>query len=599
MRSSPYSSRSRRFRRIPPTSRRVRIPTWAETPRFRAILVWAILMTGVGILAIRLFIVQVIQGPTLRAYAESQQIIQVRPFVPRRQIVDRNGNTLAIDRPVYSLFAHPKLFKVSHEEVARQLAPILNQPIGELLKQLNERDSGIRLDYALNEDATDRINDLGLDGLELISAQERLYPHQELAADIIGYVNDEQVGQAGVELSQQSLLERNGKALQLRRMGDGSIMPDFIPGGFLSVDDLHLALTIDSKLQHVVSKALQTQVQAFNAKRGTVIVMDVNDGAVVALANQPTFNPNEYYKAPLEALKNWAITDLYEPGSTFKPIVVAMALEAKTITPDSPISAPGELYVDGSQIVGSPTSSVSEVIAQSSNTGMVLIGETMEPKVYYNWLKKIGMGGRTGIDLPSEASGQMADETTFLNSALTRATNTFGQGIALTPIQLAQLTSALANGGRLITPHVVRGLFDSKGRAYWQPKLSTQQIFSPATTKAVLPMMEEVVAAGTGKAAQVSNYRVGGKTGTAEKALAGGGYSTSAYITSFVSIIPIDAPRYVVVAVIDEPAGDNAYGGVVAAPLVKVIMEELVAIKNVPPSSAGEVHVPTAAPEEP
>jgi cell division protein FtsI (penicillin-binding protein 3) len=558
-------------------------------------------MAGTGLLAINLFYLQVIKAPVLSSIAQQQQVVQVRPFIPRRPIVDRVGTMLALDRPVFTLFAHPKLFKESNTAIAEKLSPILGHPVAELVKKFDQQDSGIRLEYALNEDVADRIDDLRLDGLEMIQHQERLYPHQELAADIIGYVNDEHRGQAGIELSQQTLLDRTEKAMQLRRMGDGSIMPDLVPGGFLSVDDLHLQLTIDSRLQRIVERALKQQVKAFNAKRGTVIIMDVRDGSLLTLVNTPTFDPNQYYKAPIERLKNWAISDLYEPGSTFKPVNVALALEAKTITPDTVFEVEGEISVDGWPIVGGSgggSMSVGDIVAQSNNVGMVHIVETMKPEEYYRRLKQIGIGEATGIDLPSEAAGQFADQKAFVEARIIPATVAFGQGFSLTPIQLAQLNSAIANGGKLITPHLVQGLYDSKGRLYWKPTLSVKQVFSPNTSKAILPMMERVVDEGTGKAAQLEGYRVGGKTGTAQKATAGGGYSEHAFITSFVGVLPIDDPRYVIVAVVDEPQGDNVYGGTVAAPIVKTIMEELVTLGGIPPSSIPKAEEATTSEED-
>ncbi|MGI0487653.1 peptidoglycan D,D-transpeptidase FtsI family protein [Pantanalinema rosaneae CENA516] len=588
MGGSSYTARSRQFRRWLARLNQVKAPPWAETPRFRAVLVWGMLMVSTGLLTINLFHLQVLKAPVLRTIAQQQQVVQVRPFIPRRSIVDRIGTVLALDRPVYNLFAHPALFKESNTAIAEKVAPILGRPVAELVKQFEQRETGIRLEYAITEDVADRIADLRLDGLEMIQHQERLYPHQELAADIIGYVNDEHRGQSGVELSQQPLLDRTEKAMQLRRMGDGSIMPDLVPGGFLSVDDLHLQLTIDSRLQRIVERALKQQVQAFNAKRGTVIVMDVRDGSLLALVNAPTFDPNKYYTAPIERLKNWAISDLYEPGSTFKPINVAVALEAGTITPDTVFGVPGEISVEGWPIVGGAgggSMSIGDIVALSNNVGMVFIAETMKPEVFYKGLKNIGIGELTGIDLPSETAGQFADQQSFVASRIIPATVSFGQGFSLTPVQLAQLTSAICNGGKLMTPHVVQGLYDSKGRLYWKPKLQVKQVFSAKTSQALLPMMERVIDDGTGKAAQLDGYRVGGKTGTAQKATAGGGYSEHAFITSFVGVLPIDEPRYVIVAVIDEPQGDNVYGGTVAAPIVKTIMEELVTLGGLPPSA--------------
>lgn len=588
----------------PPSSFRVRsrkrpkrvtsvIPVWMNTPQFRAGVVWAVLMVGTGLLAVNLFYVQIIKGSALRAIATSNQVSVLRPFMPRRDIVDRAGNVLALDRPVYALFAHPKLFKLPKEAIAEKLAPILNRPAADLLKKFNEGESGIRIEYAVVEDTQNRIESLGIDGLETIQNQQRLYPYKDVAADIVGYVNADHKGQAGLELSQENVLERTSEPIRLRQMGDGSVMPDKIPSGFLNQDDLQLRLTIDTRLQRAIQPILKQQVATVNAKRGAVVVMDAHTGELLSLVSEPTYDPNEYYKAKPEQLRSWAITDLYEPGSTFKPINVAIALETKVATPNTVVDNSTQIEVDGWPIQGGlgGSSTVTEVLVNSSNPGMVHIVDLIKPDVYYQWLRKLGLGGTTGIDLPAETAGQFRDRKSFAESRIERAVMAFGQGLSLTPIQLVQLHGAIANGGVMVTPHVVQGLYTSKGQLYWKPNLRpSRRIFSPKTTQEVIPMMEGVVKEGTGKAAQLSGYRVAGKTGTSQKANAYGGYSESAYVTSFVSIFPADAPRYVILTVIDEPAG-GGYGGTVAAPVSKQVMQIIANLKNIAPAG-------TVQPEE-
>jgi cell division protein FtsI (penicillin-binding protein 3) len=544
-----------------------------------------------GCLVINLFYVQIVQGSLLKDIAQSQQVNQIRPFMPRRNIVDRGGNILALDRPVFTLYAHPKLFKLSKEEVAEKLSPIMDRPASSLIKQFNEGETGVRIEYSLIEDISNRIIDLRLDGLELIPHQQRLYPYKEVAADIVGFVDGEHTGQAGLELSQQNILTRPNQEIRLRQMGDGSLMPDQIPTGFLNQDDLQLKLTLDTRLQRAVQPILQKQVTNVGAKKGAVIVMDAYTGELLSLASYPSYDPNQYYKAKPERYKTWAITDLYEPGSTFKPITVAIALENKTVAPDTYISNPSAITVDEWPINGGSggSDSVTDIVINSYNVGMVHIVDTLKPDVYYTWLRRLGMGGVVGVDLPSENPGQFKPRKNFLESRIDRAVTAFGQGFSLTPLKLVQLHATIANGGKLVTPHVIQGLFDSKGRLYWRPGLPPQrQVFSPATSKAILPMMEGVVTQGTGKAAQLPGYHVAGKTGTSQKANGFGGYSESAYVTSFVSIFPADKPRYVVLAVIDEPAG-GGYGGTIAAPVVKQVLQALTAIENIPPSVPGEV----------
>jgi cell division protein FtsI (penicillin-binding protein 3) len=589
-------------RRLPVSKRPLRSDRTAlvNLPTFRLFLVWAALVAGCGLLLCNLFRLQVVQAPKLQARAQEQQMVYMRPFIPRRQIIDRTETVLALDRPVYTLFAHPKLFKESKQAIAEKLAPFLRQSSADLTKKLDAAETGIRLAYSLSESTADQISNLQADGLELLQSQQRFYPQHEMAADVLGYVNDEHKGQAGLELSQQKLLERLANPVRLRRMGDGSLMPDQVPGGFLNVDDWQLQLTLDSRLQRVAIAALQQQVKKFNAKRGTVIVMDVHDGSLLTLAATPSYDPNQYFKYSLDRFKNWALSDLYEPGSTFKPINVAIALETGSVNPDSAFYDEGQIQVGGWPIQnfdystsgGRGRITLTQILEYSSNVGMVHVVQQIKPSVYYTWLKRLGIGDPVGIDLPSEASGQFKTQKVFLESAIERATTAFGQGFSLTPIHLAQLHAVLANGGKLVTPHVVQGLFDSKGQPYWQPSLPTpRSVFSKATTQTVLSMMETVVSKGTGKSAQIPGYRIAGKTGTAQKANPNGGYLDHAKITSFVGIFPVEAPRYVVVAVVDEPKGGDAFGSTVAAPVVKSVMEALISLEKIPPSTVetGEV----------
>ncbi len=561
----------------------------------RLFIVWAVLLGAMVLLLLNLVRLQVVQAPDLLKQARSQQTIFLRPFIPRRPILDRVGNVLAINHPVYTLYAHPIAFKEPKTVVAEKLAPILGKSPGEILRKLDTADSGIRLEVALSENAADRLQDLQIDGIDLPQQQQRLYPQQNLTADVVGYVDVDQQGQAGVEYSHKNLLERSIKSVRLSRTGLGSMMPDRIPGGFLHIDNLHLQLTIDSRVQRTAQTVLQQQVKKYGAKRGVVLVMDATDGSLRTLVSEPSYDPNEYYKANVERFKNWAMTDLYEPGSTFKPLNVAIALETKSIKPDQVFNDEGSIYVDQWPIQNFDYSTagargmttVTQILERSSNVGMVHIIQQMQPNEYYNWLQKIGLGQTTGTDLPFEIAGQLKDRKTFTESSIDPATSAFGQGFSLTPIQLVQLHGILASGGKLITPHVVQGLYDDAGQPYWQPiqnQNPPKQIFSPQTAQTVLQMMESVVQNGSGKAARVPGYRVAGKTGTAQKASAGGGYQENAKITSFVSIFPVENPRYVVAAVIDEPKGEDAFGSTVAAPIVKSVIDALITLDKIPPS---------------
>ncbi|MFE4104888.1 peptidoglycan D,D-transpeptidase FtsI family protein, partial [Almyronema epifaneia] len=337
--------------------------------------------------------------------------------------------------------------------------------------------------------------------------------------------------------------------------------------------------------------SLRRQMQTYSAKRGIVLVMDALDGSILAMAVEPTYDPNRYYEAEVAAFKNWAVSDSYEPGSTFKPINVAIALASKAVEPGFTVYDEGRIQIgewpiqnaDFSARGGRGGLTLAEVLKYSSNVGMVHLMEALAPEQYFDWLQRLKIDQPTGIELPAETAGQLKERNQFVGSRIEPATTAFGQGFALTPIQLLRLHAALANGGKLVSPHVVKGLSDRQGQLRWQPpRPQPQDLFDAETAQQVVAMMETVVQDGTGKPAQVAGYRLAGKTGTAQKAL--NGYYTDARITSFVGILPAEAPRYVVLAIVDEPWGDDAYGSTVAAPIVKAVTEALVAVEGIPPS---------------
>jgi cell division protein FtsI (penicillin-binding protein 3) len=553
-------------------------------------MVWGLLIAaGVG-LGLNLYRLQIVQGPKLTERARNQQMVNLRPYMPRRPMIDRNGNVVAIDRPVYTVYAHPKLFEQSPAEISEQIAPILGKEPGELLKLFNSKRSGITLDPALSEELADQLMSLRLNGFEFIQKYSRFYPHNDLLADVVGYVNVDRRGQAGLEYSQEKLLERSVQTVRLSRAGNGALLPDNAPEGFLNFDDLQLQLTLDSRLQRVARGALKQQIEKFQAKRGSVIVMDARDGALLALVSQPSYNPNQYSQAEISLFKNWAVADLYEPGSTFKPLNIAIALENGVINPEDQFNDPGTIRVADRTIKNAEKNgyrrlNIAQILQTSSNVGMVQIIQRLKPTVYYNWLERLGLGQPAETDLPFEATGRLKSQEKFIASSIEPATTSFGQGFSLTPLQLVQMHGALANGGKLVTPHVVRGLIDGQGQIHYSPTLpAPRQVFSPATAQKVVEMMETVVSDGTGKASEIEGYRIGGKTGTAQKASPNGGYIPGARITSFVGILPVENPRYVVLAIVDEPKGENAYGSTVAAPIVKTVLESLIPIEKIPPS---------------
>ncbi|MEM9003061.1 MAG: penicillin-binding protein 2 [Cyanobacteria bacterium P01_F01_bin.86] len=540
---------------------------------------------------------QLYKGEALAAIAQQQQARKASPSLARSSIVDSQGTPLAVDRLVYTLYVHPILFRQPMGVIANTLGPLLETPSETLAQRFKQQDTGVRLLDGIPEDTAQRIRRLRLDGVELIPAQRRFYPQKDLFSQIVGFINLEGRAQAGLEIQYQDRLQLPTNALP-------QVTGPALPVAYLPTEHhVQLQITLDSRLQRVAQEALRKTMRQFGAKRGTVIVMDVNTGALRGFAVEPTFDPNRYFDADLAWLKNWAITDLYEPGSTFKPINVAIALENQAIKPEDTVYDAGQIVIDEWTIQNSNyestqwsgTLTIEDVLKYSSNVGMVHIMEQLSASEYYNWLEKLEIDQPTGIGLPSENFAPLKEKNQFVNSPADVATTAFGQGIVMTPLKLLQLQAAIANGGKLVTPHVIQGLVDDIGVKHWQPvRANPRKVFSTETTETVLAMMEAVVEDGTGEPAQIPGYRIAGKTGTAQKATEAGVYG-SGRITSFVSLLPVEAPRFAVLAVIDEPLGTDAAGSTVTAPLVKTVMESLVVLEGIPPSSPqalGGVMVP-------
>ncbi len=585
----------------------------------RLFFVWGVLILATIALIGRLYYLQIIdpvivykqapKGKRLSQIAHDQQTTKLRFYIPRRQIVDRQQNVLASDRITYTLYVHPQLFirnstPVPAEEIAEELAKILaNKTPEQLVKIFEKQKWGILLADNLPESVRDKIKRLKIDGLDLKQNYSRFYPHREMAAEVTGYVNRDSSRrpQAGVEYTQHKLLERKPVSWEMKRSFNRN-QAVFHPGELdrdrtlFNYDGLRLQLTIDLRLQQLARNALKAQMEKYKAKRGTVIVMDVRDGAIAALVSEPTYDPNTYYKYDIGLFKNWAITDLYEPGSTFKPINITLALDAGVISPQDTFDDTGEIKIGGAIVRnhdfekkgGRGDLSLAEILRYSSNVGMIKIINRMNPADYYRGLQQLGIEDKLNFDVPGYTPGRLKDEVEFTVRAIEPATASFGQGFSLTPLKLIQLHAALANKGNLITPHVVRGLSDYQGYLHYSLPTSSKKIFSPEASKAVLEMMEDVVEEGSGVASKIPGYRIAGKTGTAQKAIATGGYDKKAKITSFVGIFPVEAPRYAVLAVVDEPQGEYTYGSTVAAPIVRSVIEGIINIEGIPPSKKEE-----------
>ena len=570
-------------------------------PVIRLLAVYGLLCAGLVALAGRLAWLQVVDGANLQARAHAIQTQTTQPIGKRRTIVDRNGRLVALDEQRFSLWAHPRYFNFpgdepqqvrSADEVATKLAAELALPKSGLLEAMAGRQTGVKLLSELDPETAGRIRQLGISGLDLEPYPHRIYPQGQLFANVVGFLNLERVPQAGLEQSRDGELKRNETTLQMRRGADGTPLPAGLTAGSLYGDDLRLQLTLDARLQQVAQQALVKQVKHWNAKRGAAMVMDVRNGEMLALVSTPTYDPNQYWKYNPGLFREWSVQDLYEPGSTFKPINLALALQEKAIEASGRVSDSGSLQIGGwpifnhdkraNGLIDFPT-----VLQVSSNVGMVLAMGKMKPARFWQWLNNLGIDQTPDTDLPGAVAGELKSRSDFTSSAIEPAVAAFGQGFSLTPLKLLQLHAMLANGGRLVSPHITRGLRSGDGLATGLSREGLPML-DPAVTRTVMAWMESVVEKSSGLGMKIPGYRIGGKTGTAQKADRGV-YIPGALITSFVGHLPIDDPRYVVLVVVDEPKGGNTFGSTVAAPVARQIIDALLVLERIPPSRPREV----------
>jgi len=560
-------------------------------------LVFGLLCVGLIGLMGRMAWLQFFQAEELEARARSVQTQRTQPLGIRRPIVDRTGRLIALDEERYRLWLHPRYFNLPGDDpthirppadVADRLAPLLSMSPETILQKIGDRPSGIKLLEGLDPETAASVRAAGISGVDLESYLHRVYPQGELFANVVGFLNQERVPQAGLEQSRHDDLQRHELARSLRRGADGTPLPDNLDAGVFFGDDLRLQLTLDARLQSLAAKALSVQVKKWKAKKGVAIVMDVTNGELLALASVPTYDPNRYWDFSSARFREWSVQDLYEPGSTFKPINLALALQEGVIEADGKVYDSGKIKVGGWPITnhdrkGNGVIDFATVLQVSSNVGMVQAMRRLPPASYWDWLSRLRLDARPDTDLPGAIAGQLKSKEQFTKQAIEPATASFGQGFSLTPLKLVQLHALLANGGRLVSPHITRGLRAGDALASAGTRQG-QQLLNPEVTRTVLAWMESVVEKGSGKGARTPGYRIGGKTGTAQKAL-NGVYVPGALICSFVATLPIDDPRYVVLVVVDEPQGGNAYGSTVALPAAKSIIDGLLVIEKIPPST--------------
>lgn len=541
-------------------------------PQGRVYLVFALLLAGLLGLIIRAGYLQGINNDFLQRKGDARYGRVIDIHAHRGMITDRHGKPLAISTPVESVWASPTDVVVTADQI-KQLAQILGMNTKDVKTRLTDttRDF-VYLKRQLPPDVARKVAALAVPGVLLRREYRRYYPDGGVTSHLIGFTDLDDNGQEGLELAFQKDLRGQIGSQRVIKDRRGYVIEDVAsvrapkPGS-------DLALSIDSKLQYLAYREIKQAVEQHRAKSGSIVILDSSNGEVLALANWPSYNPNNRAKPSLNILRNRAVTDLFEPGSTMKPFTVAAALDAGTVTPRTKINTEhGVMTISGRKIHDTHPEfelSVTQVLQKSSNIGTAKLALAMQPEFFWKHLGATGFGTAPGSHFPGEAGGKLRNYKTW--RPIEQATISYGHGISVSLLQLARAYTVFAHDGELKPVSLLK----------LNGPVSGIQAYSPASARAVRDMMELVVGPeGTAPLAQVNGYRVAGKTGTAHK-LEGGRY-TNRYIASFVGLAPASNPRLIVAVMIDEPNGKTYYGGLVAAPIFSNVMGAALHLLNVP-----------------
>jgi cell division protein FtsI (penicillin-binding protein 3) len=517
---------------------------------------------------------QIVDTEFLQGQGAARYLREVSVPTRRGNILDRNGEPLAVSTPVDSVWVNPKELLQTPADI-QPLATVLGVEADDIERRLTQRSTRefVWLRRRLHPDVAAEIEALELNGVFLQKEYRRFYPAGEVASHVIGFTNIDDVGQEGLELAYNDWLQgKPGLKRVIRdRLGRTvehvEVVRESIPGHDLS-------LTIDRRLQYLAYRELKRTVLKHGARSGSVVLLDVKSGEVVAMVNQPSYNPN-HSAMDSDGLRNRAITDVFEPGSVMKPFAVASALETGRWTPTTPIdTTPGRINISGHTISDHHNYGpidLTRLITKSSNVAATKVALDLSAEHMWNTYDRFGFGDVTGTGFPGESAGVLRNHRRWRR--VEQATLSYGYGISVTALQLAEAFAALADEGRLRRPSLVMGATNPPS-----------SVLDPRIARQVAAMLETVTGPeGTGKAARVDNYRVSGKTGTSRKASAAG--YASRYIASFAGFAPSSDPRLVGVVVINDPSGEQYYGGLVAAPLFSTVMAGALRLMNVPPDN--------------
>lgn len=561
-----------------------------QSTRIRFVFIITILFLIIIIL--KVFYIQVIDYKKLNKLSSSLWGRNLPIAAERGKIYDRNGKVLADNITTTSLVLIPNQIK-NKKEVSKKLAEILNVSVKEMQKHVYKKTSIERVHpegRKLSYDVAQQIDKLEYDGVYLVKESKRYYPYKELLAHTLGYVGIDNQGLSGLELEYNKYL--TGKDGAIKYFSDGK-------GKKLELSEVYVQpqngidvnLTIDLEIQKSIERELTNVVEKYNPDHALIMAMDPNTGEILGMGSRPSFDPNNYQNYSTEIInRNLPIFMTYEPGSTFKIITLTAAIEENKVNLfKDRYTDTGGVTINGARIKcwkagGHGDQSYLEVVENSCNPGFVNLGLKLGKKTLFSYINKFGFGNKTGVDLNGEENGILFNLNKVTDLEL--ATTAFGQGISVTPIQQITAVSSIVNGGTLYKPYITKSFSTSSNIIKENTPVSRGKVISKKTAKLVRYALENVVAHGSGRGAYIENYRIGGKTGTAQK-VSNGAYMVGNYILSFIGFAPADNPKVVLYVAVDNPKGVTQYGGVVSAPIAGSIFKDLIKIMNIKESKKG------------
>ncbi len=558
----------------------------------RSRLIWALIfgLTALIVIDIRLGYVQLFNGATLMSRAKDSWSRNI-PFEPKRgEIKDRNGVVLATNKSTPTIYVVPRQIK-NPEKTAEQLSGILQVESAPILAHLTKKSMIERIPEGrkISHEVAKEIRALSLEGVYIAEDSKRSYPFGKELSQVLGFAGIDNQGLVGLELTYDKLLKGDKGSVKLYSDAKGNKLENLADDYQNPKNGNDLVLTIDNKVQTIMERELDIAQAKYDPDGSIAIAVNPNTGEILGMSSRPNFDPSDYKDVPQEVYnRNLPVWSTYEPGSTFKIITLAAALEEKKVDLEKDeFFDPGAVEVEGSRLKcwkpgGHGAETFLEVVQNSCNPGFVELGNRLGKEKLFSYIKDFGFGAKTGIDLSGEGTGIMFKMSQV--GPVEQATTAFGQGVSVTPIQQVMAVAAAVNGGTLYTPYITKEVVDpATGKIVMQKKPQVKRkVISEATSKQVRDALESVVALGTGRGAYVDSYRVGGKTGTAQKAQ-DGHYLENNHIVSFIGFAPADKPEVVVYVAVDNPKNTVQFGGVVAAPIVGNMLEDILPALDVKP----------------